>query len=100
MSTVHPFPRPELLLFDWALVFCGLGMSVGTLFELIRLSVDKQHEHRVYTLTNFWLILSGVIHVRGLICHACLENLFYWVCYPFQPTDLSCVCPFQHSVLD
>ena len=74
MSTVHPFPIPELLLFDWALVFCGLGTSVGVLFELIRLSADKQLEHRVYTLTNCWLILSGVIHVRTWQhpMHACM----------------------------
>lgn len=33
------------------------------MFEIIRFSVDKKNEHRVYTWVNFWLLLSGVIHV-------------------------------------
>jgi hypothetical protein len=63
MSTVHPFPVPGILWYDWAVIFSGLGVGVGTMFEIIRYSVDKKHEHRVYTWTNFWLLLSGVIHV-------------------------------------
>jgi hypothetical protein len=66
MSLVHPFPVPELLWYDWAVVVSGLGIGVGGMFEIIRLSVDKKNEHRVYTLTNFWLLLSGVIHVRHI----------------------------------
>jgi hypothetical protein len=93
MSTVHPFPIPELLLFDWALVFCGLGTSVGVLFELIRLSADKKLEHRVYTLTNFWLVLSGVIHVRDSI--QCVHGTQYMTS-DYSCTDISISASFMH----
>ena len=65
MSTVHAFPVPQLLLFDWAIIFVGLGFGVGTIFEILRFTTNKNNEHRVYTWTNFWLILSGVIHVSN-----------------------------------
>jgi len=63
MSLVTPQAVPELLWYDWAVIVAGLGIGVGGMFEIIRFSVDKKHEHRVYTWTNFWLLLSGVIHV-------------------------------------
>eukprot|EP00128_Syssomonas_multiformis_P001803 Colp12_sorted_trinity150504_noHs@28637 len=63
MSLVSPQPVPELLWYDWAVIVAGLGIGVGGMFEIIRFSVDKKHEHRVYTWTNFWLLLSGVIHL-------------------------------------
>jgi cholestenol delta-isomerase len=64
MSTVHAFPLPEVLWYDWALIFIGLGTGVGFVFEIINLlTVDsKEARNRLYTLANFWLILSGVIH--------------------------------------
>lgn len=64
MSTVHAFPVPELLWHDWATVFVGLGLGVGTIFQILKFSTDETSRHRVYTWTNFWLVLSGVIHVR------------------------------------
>ena len=63
MSTVHAFPVPGILWYDWAIIYSGLGIGVGTMFEILRLSVDEKNQHRVYTWTNFWLLLSGVIHV-------------------------------------
>ena len=63
MSTVHPFPVPEMLWKDWAIVFVGLGLGVGTIFQILSWSVPSHKQHKVYTLTNFWLVLSGVIHV-------------------------------------
>jgi hypothetical protein len=66
MSTVHPFPVPGILWYDWAVIVSGLGIGVGAMFEIIRFSVGKKHENRVYTWTNFWLLLSGVIHVSAL----------------------------------
>lgn len=68
MSTVHAFPVPELLWWDWAVVFAGLGIGIGTVFQLLSFSLPpgmsaKQVSSKVYTLTNFWLVLSGVIHV-------------------------------------
>mmetsp|Transcript_21462 Transcript_21462/g.35922 ORF Transcript_21462/g.35922 Transcript_21462/m.35922 type:complete len:210 (-) Transcript_21462:126-755(-) len=62
MSLVHAFPVPELLWHDWAVIFAGLGIGVGGMFEIIRFSVDEKQESKVYTWTNFWLLLSGVIH--------------------------------------
>lgn len=65
MSTVHAFPVPEVLVYDWAVIFTGLGVAVSGVFEMINLTVrSKEAKSRLYTLTNFWLILSGVIHVR------------------------------------
>lgn len=64
MSAVHPFPIPEVLFFDWAIIFVGLGIGVGAVFGILSLStVTKKEEERVFTWTNFWLVLSGVIHV-------------------------------------
>ena len=56
-------PIPEVLWYDWAVVFAGLGIGIGLVFEIINFSVPSKNKHRVFTLTNFWLILSGVIHV-------------------------------------
>lgn len=67
MSTVHAFPVPELLWQDWAIVFVGLGLGVGTIFQILKFSADETSKHRVYTWTNFWLVLSGVIHVCIII---------------------------------
>lgn len=78
MSTVHPFPVPGILWYDWAIIFAGLGIGVGTMFEIIRFSVDKKNEHRVYTWVNFWLLLSGVIHVSTdylLHCNGCFGRV-------------------------
>jgi hypothetical protein len=66
MSTVHPFPVPEMLWNDWALVFVGLGLGVGLTFQILSFSVSERNKERVFNLTNFWLILSGVIHVSDL----------------------------------
>lgn len=63
MSTVHPFPVPEMLWNDWALVFVGLGLGVGLAFQILSFSAGERNKDRVFNLTNFWLILSGVIHV-------------------------------------
>ena len=63
MSVVHAFPVPQMLWFDWAIVYAGLGIGVGVMFEIINYSVEKKNSSKVFTLTNFWLILSGVIHV-------------------------------------
>ena len=90
MSLVHPFPIPGILWYDWAVIVSGLGIGVGSMFEIIRFSVDKKHEKRVYTWTNFWLLLSGVIHVSNKrdIGHL---NIYYAHCI------LLSLC---HSVLD
>lgn len=65
MSEVYPQPIPEVLWYDWAVIYAGLGIGVSVIFELIDRSVSKENKHRVYTLSNFWLILSGVIHVSA-----------------------------------
>ena len=76
MSTVHAFPVPGILWYDWAIIYSGLGIGVGTMFEILRLSVDEKNQHRVYTWTNFWLLLSGVIHVRYFIEYAIMNYIF------------------------
>jgi len=64
MSTVHPFPVPQLLWIDWLVVASGLGVGVGACFEMILLTLPKGHGNNLFTLQNVWLILSGVIHVQ------------------------------------
>lgn len=63
MSTVLPQPVPDMKFYDWAVVFTGLGMGIGTIFQIISWSIPESKKHRLYTWTNFWLIMSGVIHV-------------------------------------
>jgi hypothetical protein len=63
MSFVRAFPCPEVLWYDFAVIFAGLGIGIGAMFEIIRFSVNDKAESKVYTWTNFWLLLSGVIHV-------------------------------------
>lgn len=63
MSTVHTFPVPDLTLGDWATVAVGLGIGIGLSFQILAFAAGKENKDKVYTLTNFWLILSGVIHV-------------------------------------
>jgi hypothetical protein len=73
MSLVHPFPIPSVEIKDWMIVFSGLGFGIFIVFELIRQSLrlldyfnqnfKKRSTAHLYTLSNFWLILSGVIHV-------------------------------------
>jgi hypothetical protein len=67
MSTVHAFPVPQMLWSDWATVFVGLGVGIGSIFQILAWSLPESKRYRVYTWTNFWLIMSGVIHV-SLYC--------------------------------
>jgi hypothetical protein len=77
MSTVHAFPVPEMKTLDWAIVFIGLGMGIGTFFQFLDWSVPASKKHKVYTLTNFWLIMSGVIHVSFLLRGICLNLITF-----------------------
>jgi hypothetical protein len=63
MSLVTPQPVPDMQPIHWAGVFVGLGLGVGAIFFILSLSVPASKKSKVYTLTNFWLILSGVIHM-------------------------------------
>lgn len=63
MSLVSPQPIPDIQPIDWATVGVGLGIGISAIFFILSLSVSSKDKHRVYTATNFWLILSGVIHV-------------------------------------
>jgi hypothetical protein len=78
MSTVHAFPVPTMVWYDWATVFTGLGIGVGSLFQILMWSVPESKRHKVYTWTNFWLLLSGVIHVRLIFCLLFWEFLSKW----------------------
>ncbi|KAJ1413737.1 Emopamil-binding protein [Ochromonadaceae sp. CCMP2298] len=51
-----------MLWHDFAVIFAGLGIGIGSMFEIIRFSVNEKTDSKVYTWTNFWLIFSGVIH--------------------------------------
>ena len=64
MSLVHAFPVPELLWVDLVVVAAGLGVGIGSCFELIFLTLSKKNADKLFTFQNFWLILSGVIHVK------------------------------------
>ncbi len=64
MSLVTPQQIPNMQPFDWAIVAAGLGIGISSIFYILSLSVSKKEKHRVYTWTNFWLVMSGVIHVR------------------------------------
>jgi cholestenol delta-isomerase len=62
-AIVFPQPIPSLSAYDWAVVYVGLSVSCGIFFQFLDWSVvDKTKKKNVYTLRNFWLILSGVIH--------------------------------------
>ena len=65
MSVIHAFPSPILTASDWAVVFIGLLVGVVLIFQFIKLTVRlrKKEGNKIYNVTNFWLILSGVIHV-------------------------------------
>ena len=63
MSLVHAFPVPELLWVDLVVVAAGLGIGVGSCFELIFLTLSKKNVDKLFSFQNLWLILSGVIHV-------------------------------------
>ena len=64
MSLVHAFPVPEVLWIDLVVVAAGLGVGIGSCFELIFLTLPAKKAGKLFTLQNFWLILSGVIHVK------------------------------------
>lgn len=55
---------------DWALVLAGLSLGMGLVFGGLFLSAgkDPRLQGRVLTATNVWLVLSGVIHVRFVVC--------------------------------
>lgn len=60
---VHSFDLVDVFWFDWGLIFSVLGFGVGGIFQLISLTTNSGIvRKKLYTLTNFWLILSGVIH--------------------------------------
>jgi cholestenol delta-isomerase len=63
MSLVTPQEIPNMQPMDWAIVAAGLGLGISAIFFILNLSASKKDKHRVYTLTNFWLVMSGVIHV-------------------------------------
>lgn len=64
MSLVSAQEVPIMQPMDWAIVAIGLGIGISSIFFILSISVSKSERHRVYTWTNFWLVLSGVIHVR------------------------------------
>lgn len=66
MSLVHAFPVPDLLWIDLVVVAAGLGVGIGSCFELIFLTLPEKKADKLFTLQNFWLVLSGVIHVITL----------------------------------
>lgn len=79
MSLVTEQPIPNIQPSDWIFVFSGLGVGVGSVFLIIAASASKSQQKRVFTLTNFWLILSGVIHVNilSLFSIIMINNAFY-----------------------
>lgn len=66
-SFIHPVDVPELQLYHWFVVFAGLVIGVGLVFELISITGAGKtgHDDRLYTPSNVWLIFSGVIHVSS-----------------------------------
>lgn len=68
MSEVVPQAVPEMLLYDWCVIGAGLLVGMGIVFQIIEFSMvnEKKMKKTLYTWTNFWLILSGVIHVGFL----------------------------------
>ena len=67
MTAVHTIEVPQVLWTDWAVIFIGLGLGIGVFFEFLRRSVPATRASDVYTLTNFWLILSGIINVSVIL---------------------------------
>ncbi len=65
MSVVSAQTVPEMLWYDWTLVYCGLSVGIGLVFQIIDYSLvdEKKKNKSLYTAANFWLIMSGVIHV-------------------------------------
>lgn len=63
MSVVQPQPVPDMGIMDWAVVFAGLTAGVALVFKAIDFSAPEKRKNKCYNLTNFWLVLSGVIHV-------------------------------------
>jgi hypothetical protein len=57
-------------------VLAGLALGMGLVFGGLFLSAgkDERLKSRVLTKTNFWLVLSGVIHVR-----ACVESALFFI---------------------
>ena len=66
MSLVHDFPVPEMIASDWGRIFVGLGVGIGLTFQILNFAAGPKNKNRVFTLTNFWLIMSGVIHVIAI----------------------------------
>lgn len=63
--SVAPQSVPQLIWYDWAVIYAGLAFGIGVVFQTIAYSVvdEKKIKSKVYTASNFWLIMSGVIHV-------------------------------------
>lgn len=57
-------------------MLAGLALGMGLVFGGLFLSAgkDERLKSRVLTKTNFWLVLSGVIHVR-----ACVESALFFI---------------------
>eukprot|EP01038_Epipyxis_sp_PR26KG_P009657 gene9657-13001_t len=65
MSLVYTQSIPEVTWIDWVYVYVGLTVLTGLVFEAVNLTLPKSNKtncNRLYNLTNFWLVLSGVIH--------------------------------------
>lgn len=94
MSLVTPQHVPTLQPMDWAIVGVGLGIGISAIFFILSLSVSKKEQHRVYTWTNFWLVMSGVIHVNYFSFSNMLSMLFdlqivLFVCWKCHRCGLS-----------
>ena len=81
-SFIHPADVPELQLYHWCIVFAGLAIGVGLVFELINMTGTTRtgHKERLYTASNVWLIFSGVVHVSSK-CVRCVCIPVLYVLY-------------------